>query len=238
MGRLYLQCFDNIDRIEFRKIAAILVADVVGYSRLAGADEDRTLSRLRGLRSDLIDPAIAAHHGQVVECTGDDILIEFRSVVDAVRCAIEVQSGMIERNAGLPPEKRNAGGDRGVEEERRAIYGEETRRPERSIPVATFSALASVAVSYFLTVWIMIGAVGADHVQAFAKEKSGDFLFDLTTQYGGDLLTTFAGLFFVTSLLAAYLALHRSHATSGSTSSRPCASSTQSPPGCARRAQS
>jgi Flavin-binding monooxygenase-like/Amino acid permease len=74
--------------------------------------------------------------------------------------------------------------------------------------VATFSALASVAVFYFLTVWIMIGAVGADHVQAFAKEKSGDFLFDLTTQYGGDLLTTFAGLFFVTSLLAAYLALH------------------------------
>ena len=66
---------------ETRKIAAILVADVVGYSRLAGADEDRTLSRLRGLRSDLIDPAIAAHHGRIVKRTGDGSLIEFRSVV-------------------------------------------------------------------------------------------------------------------------------------------------------------
>jgi TolB-like protein/class 3 adenylate cyclase len=91
---------------ETRKIAAILVADVVGYSRLASADEDRTLSRLRGLRSDLIDPAIAAHHGRVVKRTGDGIIIEFRSVVDAVRCAIEVQTGMVERNAGLPPERR------------------------------------------------------------------------------------------------------------------------------------
>jgi adenylate cyclase len=89
-----------------RKIAAILAADVVGYSRLAGADEDRTLSRLRGLRSDLIDPAVDAHHGHVVKRTGDGILIEFRSVVDAVRCAIEIQNGMIERNAGLPPERR------------------------------------------------------------------------------------------------------------------------------------
>ncbi len=88
-----------------RKLAAILAADIVGYSRLAGADEDRTLSRLRGLRSDLIDPAIAAHNGRVVKRTGDGILIEFRSVVDAVRCAIEVQSGMVERNAGLPPER-------------------------------------------------------------------------------------------------------------------------------------
>src|SRR5271165_3313789 len=91
---------------ESRKIAAILVADVVGYSRLAGADEDRTLSRLRGLRSDLIDPAIAAHHGRIVKRTGDGILIEFRSVVDAVGCAIEVQNGMAERNAGLAPERR------------------------------------------------------------------------------------------------------------------------------------
>ena len=91
---------------ETRKIAAILVADVVGYSRLAGADEDRTLSRLRGLRSDLIDPAIAAHRGRIVKRTGDGSLIEFRSVVDAVRCAIEVQNGMVERNAGLPPERR------------------------------------------------------------------------------------------------------------------------------------
>jgi adenylate cyclase len=91
---------------ETRKIAAILVADVVGYSRLAGADEDRILARLRALRSDLIDPTIAVHHGRVVKRTGDGSLIEFRSVVDAVRCAIEVQNGLIERNAGLPPERR------------------------------------------------------------------------------------------------------------------------------------
>jgi len=89
-----------------RKIAAILVADVVGYSRLAGADEDRTLSRLRGLRSDLVDPAIDAHHGRIVKRTGDGSLIEFRSVVDAVRCAIEVQNGLIERNAGVPEDRR------------------------------------------------------------------------------------------------------------------------------------
>ena len=85
--------------------AAILVADVVGFSRLAGADEGRTLSRLRGLRSDAIDPAIAAHHGRTFKRTGDGSLIEFRSVVDAVRCAIEVRTGMVERNAGLPPER-------------------------------------------------------------------------------------------------------------------------------------
>src|SRR6202042_2124866 len=89
-----------------RKIAAILVADVVGYSRLAGADEEGTLARLRALRGDLIDPAVAAHHGRIVKRTGDGSLIEFRSVVEAVRCAIEVQNGMIERNSGLPPEKR------------------------------------------------------------------------------------------------------------------------------------
>ena len=83
-----------------------LVSDIVGYSRLAGADEDRILARLRALRSDLIDPTIALHHGRVVKRTGDGSLIEFRSVVDAVRCAIEVQNGMVERNAGLPPERR------------------------------------------------------------------------------------------------------------------------------------
>ncbi|MGB8628462.1 MAG: adenylate/guanylate cyclase domain-containing protein, partial [Xanthobacteraceae bacterium] len=91
---------------ETRKIAAILVADVVGYSRLTGTDEDRTLARLRALRSDLIEPTIAVHHGRVVKRTGDGALVEFRSVVDAVRCALEVQNGMVERNAGLPPDRR------------------------------------------------------------------------------------------------------------------------------------
>src|SRR5271156_5356709 len=91
---------------ETRKIAAILVADVVGYSRLAGADEEGTLARLRALRNDLIDPTITVHKGRVVKRTGDGLLVEFRSVVDAVRCAIELQHGMVERNAGVPAERR------------------------------------------------------------------------------------------------------------------------------------
>ena len=91
---------------ETRKLAAILVSDVVGYSRLTGADEDRILARLRALRSDLIDPTIAVHHGRVVKRTGDGSIVEFRSVVDAVNCAIEVQRAMVERNAGVAPDKR------------------------------------------------------------------------------------------------------------------------------------
>ncbi|RUW63806.1 adenylate/guanylate cyclase domain-containing protein [Mesorhizobium sp. M7A.F.Ca.US.008.03.1.1] len=91
---------------ETRKIAAILVSDVVGYSRLAGADEDRILARLRALRSDLIDPTIAVHRGRVVKRTGDGSLVEFSSVVEAVRCAIEVQNAMLERNAGVPDDRR------------------------------------------------------------------------------------------------------------------------------------
>ena len=91
---------------ESRKLAAIVAADVVGYSRLTRADEDRTLARLRALRSDLIDPTIALHHRRIVKRTGDGLIIEFRSVVDAVRCAIDVQTGMVERNAGVPPERR------------------------------------------------------------------------------------------------------------------------------------
>ena len=89
-----------------RKLVAILAADVVGYSRLAGADDDRILARLRALRSDLIDPTIAVHNGRIVKRTGDGALVEFRSVVDAVRCAIEVQSAMLERNAGVPEDRR------------------------------------------------------------------------------------------------------------------------------------
>ena len=91
---------------EQRKLAAILAVDVVGFSRLTGADEDRTLARLRALRSDLIDPTISVHNGRVVKRTGDGALVEFRSVVDAVRCAIEVQNSMQERNAGVPPDRR------------------------------------------------------------------------------------------------------------------------------------
>ena len=113
---------------ETRKIAAILVSDVVGYSQLAGADEDRILARLRALRSDLIDPTIAVHHGRVVKRTGDGSLIEFRSVVDAVRCAVEVQTAMVERNAGVPPERSTS-----------AITEESPRLPDGSnrLPVRT-----------------------------------------------------------------------------------------------------
>jgi adenylate cyclase len=91
---------------ESRKLAAILAADVVGFSRLTGADEDRTLARLRALRSDLIDPTIAVHNGRVIKRTGDGALVEFRSVVDAVRCAIEIQNAMVERNAGVPSDRQ------------------------------------------------------------------------------------------------------------------------------------
>jgi class 3 adenylate cyclase len=78
---------------ETRKLAAILAADVAGYSKLAGADEERTLARLRALRSDLIDPTITLHRGRVVKRTGDGVLIEFRSVADAVRCACKRVKG-------------------------------------------------------------------------------------------------------------------------------------------------
>ncbi|MGH7073553.1 MAG: adenylate/guanylate cyclase domain-containing protein [Stellaceae bacterium] len=84
-----------------RRLAAILAADMAGYSRLADADEDRTLARLRALRGDLIDPAIAAHRGHVIKRAGDGAIVEFRSVIDALNCAIEVQTGMVERNVGV-----------------------------------------------------------------------------------------------------------------------------------------
>jgi hypothetical protein len=93
---------------EALKIAAILAADIVGFSRFAASDEDRTLARLRALRSDLIDPTIAVRNGRVFKRTGDGTLIEFRSVVDAVRCATEIQNAMIERNSGLPDGQRIA----------------------------------------------------------------------------------------------------------------------------------
>ena len=90
---------------EYRKLAAILVAAVVGYSRLVSEDEDRTLAMLRALRSDLIDPTVAARNGRVVKRTGDGTLVEFRSVVDAVRCAVDVQNGLVEFNAGVPRDR-------------------------------------------------------------------------------------------------------------------------------------
>src|SRR5476649_1360344 len=91
---------------ETRKIAAILAADVVGFSRMASADEDRTLARLRTLRAELIDPTVASQNGRVFKRTGDGALVEFRSVVEAVRCAIAIQNAMIERNIGLSADQR------------------------------------------------------------------------------------------------------------------------------------
>jgi adenylate cyclase len=89
-----------------RRLAAILAADVVGYSRLIGIDEEGTIERLRVLRRELIDPAISNYRGRIVKTIGDGILIEFPSVVDAVRCAIDVQRGMVGRNAEVSPEQR------------------------------------------------------------------------------------------------------------------------------------
>jgi adenylate cyclase len=89
-----------------RRLAAILAGDVVGYSRLMGADEVGTLNALKTIRRELADPAIATHHGRIVKTTGDGILIEFPSVVDAVVCAVAIQDGMAARNAGVPEDKR------------------------------------------------------------------------------------------------------------------------------------
>src|SRR5215469_7908985 len=89
-----------------RRLAAILAADIAGYSRLMGGDEEGTLARLKAYRRELIDPKNKEHHGRIVKTTGDGILIEFPSVVDAVRCAVEVQQGMMDRNAGVPAAKR------------------------------------------------------------------------------------------------------------------------------------
>ncbi len=89
-----------------RRLTTLLAADVAGYSRLAGAHEEGTLSRLRALRQELIEPVIAANGGRIVKTTGDGRLIEFGSVVDAVRCAIEVQSKIAVRTADVAPDKR------------------------------------------------------------------------------------------------------------------------------------
>ena len=89
-----------------RRLAAILAADVAGYSRLMGADEEGTLERLKALRRELLDPKIAEHQGRIVKTTGDGMLVEFASVVDAVRCAVEVQQAMPERNTGVAADNR------------------------------------------------------------------------------------------------------------------------------------
>src|SRR5215468_5167785 len=88
-----------------RRLAAILAADVAGYSRLIGADESGTLTRLKTIRAELLDPTITAHNGRLVKTTGDGLLVEFTSVVDALRCATEVQAGMAERNGSVPAGK-------------------------------------------------------------------------------------------------------------------------------------
>jgi adenylate cyclase len=89
-----------------RRLAAILAADVAGYSRLIGADEEGTLGRLKALRAELLDPKIAEHRGRIVKTTGDGLLVEFASVVDALRCAVEVQREITGRNAGVSPDNR------------------------------------------------------------------------------------------------------------------------------------
>src|ERR1700674_2509282 len=93
------------ERVE-RRLAAILTADVAVYSRLMGADEEGTLARLKAHRRELVDPKIAEHRGRIVKTTGDGMLVEFASVVDALRCAVDVQRAMSDRNADVPPDKR------------------------------------------------------------------------------------------------------------------------------------
>jgi adenylate cyclase len=93
------------ERVE-RRLAAVLAADVAGYSRLMGRDEERTLANLKSFRKTLFDPAIAAHRGRIVKTTGDGMLVEFASAVDAARCAVEVQRGMAGQNADVPQDLR------------------------------------------------------------------------------------------------------------------------------------
>src|SRR5215831_7085753 len=95
------------ERVE-RRLSAVLAADVAGYGRLVGVDEEGTLARLRSLRAELIDPAIAAHRGRIIKTTGDGILVELSSVVDAARCALAIQRGVTERNADVTIDRRIA----------------------------------------------------------------------------------------------------------------------------------
>ena len=94
-------------RVE-RRLAAILAADVAGYSRLMGVDEEGTLRQLKVHRKELVDAKITEHRGRIVKTTGDGMLVEFVSVVDAVRCAVDIQRGMVERNAEVPAESASS----------------------------------------------------------------------------------------------------------------------------------
>lgn len=89
-----------------RRLAAVLAADVAGYSRLMSVDEEGTFAALKAHRRELIDPKITEHHGRIVKTTGDGALVEFASAVDAVRCALEIQQTMVERNADIPDDRR------------------------------------------------------------------------------------------------------------------------------------
>jgi class 3 adenylate cyclase len=100
------------ERVE-RRLAAVLAADVAGYSRLMGADEEGTLARLKAIRKTLVDPTIAAHRGRIVKTTGDGLLVEFASAVDAARCAVEVQRDMTGQNTDFSQERHQRGGETG-----------------------------------------------------------------------------------------------------------------------------
>jgi class 3 adenylate cyclase len=93
------------ERVE-RRLAAIFAGDIAGYSRLMGADEEGTLRQLKAHRKELVDPKITEHRGRIVKTTGDGMLVEFVSVVDAVRCAVDIQRGMSEHNTEVPSDKR------------------------------------------------------------------------------------------------------------------------------------
>jgi adenylate cyclase len=94
-----------MERVE-RRLAAVLAADVAGYSRLMGVDEEGTLARLKAVRKALVDPTIASHRGRIVKTTGDGMLVEFASAVDAVRSAVEVQRSMADQNSSVPQDQR------------------------------------------------------------------------------------------------------------------------------------
>ena len=134
-----------------RRLAAILAADVEGYSRLIGTDEEGTLNRLKSIRVELIDPKITQYRGRIVKTTVDGLLVEFTSVVDALRCASEWQRGMAERNADVPTSRIefrigiNVGA---VPDSGLARRSTSNTQPFRSIPASFSSTAQSAAVSW------------------------------------------------------------------------------------------